>query len=203
MSTLSKNLKMLIAKRKIRMASLSRKTGISPPVINRLVNGITTNPNVDTLRPIAHYFNISISQLVGDAQLPEKNSPYPVAIIAWDHVLEWQQHQPQQRIINYAYTEYPLPKNAFAVQFDEDSMEPVFAKGSLLIVNPDITPQDREHIIASVEQQKPLFKQILLGHNTIHLASHHPDHQIINAHNMNTIGVVVETRLSLPYPTSS
>ena len=77
-------------------------------------------------------------------------------------------------------------------------MEPVFTKGSLLIINPNIKPQDREYIIVSAgQQQKPLFKQVLLDGDSVYLKSHHPDIQVISTNNPNIIGVVTETRFLL------
>lgn len=65
MNQLSEILSELMAKQGINSAELARRTGIGQPVIHRLMSGVTDNPQVYTLLPIATYFNITIEQLIG------------------------------------------------------------------------------------------------------------------------------------------
>ena len=198
MTHLSQTLQQLMTEHRIRMADLSRETGISPPVINRLVNSITTNPNVDTLRPLANYFSISISQLMGDEPL-EKNPHHKIAIIDWNYLFEWQTQKNTHAVIGHIYSEHSLSTQAFALRLTNSSMEPRFPKGSILIVNPDSEPQDHDHVIVRLtNQDKPLFKQVLFDGDTVYLKSYNRDIQVIKINNNFTItGVVVETRLRL------
>lgn len=53
----------------INSAELARLIGIGQPVIYRLMTGVTANPQVFTLKPIADYFHISIDQLLGYSPL--------------------------------------------------------------------------------------------------------------------------------------
>ena len=52
MNNLSENLRTLMWKFELSESELARRVGISQPVIHRIAKGITTNPNVETLRPI-------------------------------------------------------------------------------------------------------------------------------------------------------
>lgn len=66
MKIISKNLSALMAEKEIKSAELARKIGVGQPVIHRLMTGVTDNPQVYTLQPIAHYFNVSIEQLINE-----------------------------------------------------------------------------------------------------------------------------------------
>jgi transcriptional regulator with XRE-family HTH domain len=49
----------------IKSAELARKTGVAQPVVSRLMTGVTVNPQVSTIKPIADFFGISLDQLLG------------------------------------------------------------------------------------------------------------------------------------------
>ncbi len=55
-----------MAEKGLKSAELARKIGVGQPVIHRLMTGVTDNPQVYTLQPIAEYFNISIEQLINE-----------------------------------------------------------------------------------------------------------------------------------------
>jgi transcriptional regulator with XRE-family HTH domain len=57
----------------IKSAELARKTGVAQPVISRLMTGVTNNPQVLTIKPLADFFNISLEQLLGILPLNGKN----------------------------------------------------------------------------------------------------------------------------------
>ncbi len=67
MKIISQNLSALMAEKGIKSAELARKIGVGQPVIHRLMTGVTDNPQVYTLQPIAEYFNISIEQLINES----------------------------------------------------------------------------------------------------------------------------------------
>lgn len=50
---------------KISSAELARKTGVAQPVVYRLMTGVTENPQILTIKPIANFFGVSIEQLLG------------------------------------------------------------------------------------------------------------------------------------------
>jgi transcriptional regulator with XRE-family HTH domain len=53
---------------------LARASGIPYTTLNQLLNSDTVSPKVETIKPIAKYFNISIEQLIGDKPLDSKES---------------------------------------------------------------------------------------------------------------------------------
>ena len=73
MNNLSNVLSFLMAGLGIKSAELARKTGIAQPVISRLMTGVTSNPQVLTIKPIAYFFDVSLEQLLGISPLDMKN----------------------------------------------------------------------------------------------------------------------------------
>lgn len=65
MKNLSEVLTYLMARCGIKSAELARKTGIAQPVISRLMAGVTNNPQILTIKPLADFFNVSLEQLLG------------------------------------------------------------------------------------------------------------------------------------------
>jgi len=58
----------------IKSAELARKTGIAQPVISRLMTGVTSNPQILTIKPIADFFDVTLEQLLGLSPLDMKNN---------------------------------------------------------------------------------------------------------------------------------
>lgn len=72
MSNLATVLTHLMSEMNISSAELARKTGVAQPVVYRLMTGVTENPQILTIKPIANFFGVSIEQLVGMTTLGNK-----------------------------------------------------------------------------------------------------------------------------------
>jgi len=75
MENIASILSHLMSKNNISSAELARRTGIGQPVIYRLMTGITENPQVLTLKPIAEYFGITVDSFVGLAAKTSRRLP--------------------------------------------------------------------------------------------------------------------------------
>lgn len=73
MKNLSDVLSFLMTGAEIKSAELARKTGIAQPVISRLMTGVTNNPQVLTIKPIAEFFGVTLEQLLGLLPLDRSN----------------------------------------------------------------------------------------------------------------------------------
>jgi len=62
----AKGLYRLMESRKVELKDISKATGIPKANISRLLNDKTSNPTLNTLIPLARYFDISVSDLIGD-----------------------------------------------------------------------------------------------------------------------------------------
>lgn len=151
---ISSNLKYLLDIYSMNILELSSKVELSYPPVYSLVTG-RSNPTMDTLLKVANYFNLSISQLIGDVAIDKINNTHYSRIIP---VLQWTdaanflynknstQHDFKQLLIS---SEYFIPEKTFALYANEKT-EPLFKTGTLLIFNEitaDIKHYDNKYVL--------------------------------------------------------
>ena len=84
MPTVSEILTKLMAQQRLTDNELADRAGVPQPTISRIKNGDSRDPRDSTLRPLAQYFGLSVSQLRGDVPLPADR----VKISANEEVIE-------------------------------------------------------------------------------------------------------------------
>lgn len=207
MKKLHQILKALMAEVRINESELARRTGVGQPVIHRIASGETDNPKVGTLSPIANFFALSISQLIGDEPLPANRIPgtfnpgvqgwKQLPLLSWEQVLEWPNLPEQTKPTQTVSIDQSLGDNAYAVMVKDTSMEPRFPEGTTLIVDPTLQPQNRDFAIVYLDGQKhPTFKQILIDGASIYMKPLNQDfdRQRIDDKKHKFLGVVVQAR---------
>lgn len=70
-------LKLLLFRHGLTEAELAKKTGVSKANISRLINQNNCNPTLNTLAPLAQYFEISVSQLIGEIPVEGNDNDNP------------------------------------------------------------------------------------------------------------------------------
>lgn len=180
MSRLAENLQKLIRERRLRMSDVARETGISPPVIHRLCAGTTLNPNVETLRPLADFFNVSINQLISHECITYQPRIHSLNIVSWDELL---------------HTSF---FSIYALKVEDSAMHPQFMKNTIILVDPQLNPNDHDYVIVHyVPHKKPVFKQLLKDGETVYFRSHHPELKPVKPKNYRILGTVIEARIPL------
>jgi len=191
-------------------AELGRKIGVPRATINRLVSGKTPDPRASTLEAIARFFDITIDQLLGKKPLlgmhHENRSGSKVEnwipIIAWEQVNQW------QKLINiikpdthfdWILGDQNIDGGTFAITFKGESMSPQFYANTVLIVDTNTPPKNRDFVIAYCsETQETLFRQLIIDGNYRFL---NPINTIFPAvqlkNNDQIIGLVVQSRNKL------
>ena len=81
MHTVSEILNSLMVRERLTDNELAVRTGIPQPTISRIRSGESRDPRDSTLRPLAQYFRLTVSQLRGDMPLPVDR----VTVTAMDH----------------------------------------------------------------------------------------------------------------------
>lgn len=81
MPTVSEILNSLMVRERLTDNELAVRTGIPQPTISRIRSGESRDPRDSTLRPLAQYFRLTVSQLRGDMPLPVDR----VTVTAMDH----------------------------------------------------------------------------------------------------------------------
>lgn len=169
-SVFARNLKVLILEQQISEAELSRRTGIAQPIINGFTRGKGKNPTLDSLKKIADYFVISVSQLIGEEPLPKKrlkgkksSSSYGKAQIP---VISWSEAGGDLKKVDIFEKEFitldsTSAKGIFALKMTGSSMEPIFPENTILIFDTNKEPVDGDYCLLQLSDRKaPAFKQL-------------------------------------------
>ncbi len=212
MKKLSSILKALMAEIRITESELARRTGIGQPVVHRIASGETDNPKVGTLSPMAKFFALSISQLIGDEPLPPNRLPgtfnpgvtgwIQIPLLSWEQALEWPHLTDHSKPTQTISTDLPLSEHAYALTVKDTTMEPRFPEGTVLLVDPAIQPADRDYAIVHMDGYKsPTFKQILIDGSTTYIKPLNPDFKTLaldKSHKF--LGVMVQARMDFKLP---
>lgn len=204
-------LSMLMKECDIDDTQLSKETGVPASTISRLKINENTNPTTSTLRPIANFFSISVSQLLGDEPLPPNriegthlpsyytNSRMPV--LTWNMAFSWavkKQGFPKKPD-HWISTEKSVSEKAFALIIPNDSFGLIFRENSIIIIEPDKEPNDGDFIALQDKQEKSIIlKKLIIEDDDYYLASVRPEIKKIIPLNSDykLLGVIIETRFS-------
>ncbi len=170
-------------------SALARRTGVAQPVINRLITGKNINPKLATLRPLANYFMVTVSQLIGEEELPSNYSFdhqtwdteqwHFVPLIAWKDALTWPKAITRYRKpknTTYVPTDAKVSQHAYALTLVNFLMEPLFAKDTVIIADPARKPQHGLLVIAHMHDDNDAhLRQLLNDNGTLLLTPLHPD----------------------------
>jgi len=205
MNELSINLKDLLLNAKISENELARKTGVAQQVINRILSGENKNPKIATLSPIANYFMVSISQLIGDESLEIKskvNTNYlgwhEIPILEWDILIKKSLHKALLLKNEKLLVDINPSNNVFALRMHDSSMEPKFSHGTILIFDPNKNPSNGDFALIKIQDQKIEFRQVFIRNNKSFVKCLNPKHEDYNSTPMinesDYIGVLIQSR---------
>lgn len=208
-SKLPQVLRTLMSEVSITEAELARKTGIPQPTLHRILSGATRSPRGSSLSPMAKFFSVSISQLIGDEPLPKERLPgthnphargwTTLPILSGDLAIQWPKNKTdmkKQPWAEWTTTDHDVSANAFALRVTGDSMAPRFEDGTILIVEPSKEPRNRDFVIVHIKNQEQItFKQYLNDGSDKYLKPLNPEFKTLpfdKDHRI--IGVVIQSR---------
>ncbi len=204
MQALTNILRSLMSKMKLSESELSRQTDIGQPVIHRMLSGETHNPKVQTLRPVAKFFGVSISQLMGDEPLNMAHDPnksgrrhlVTIPLISPSQAIFWPTSNPHND--PYVFSDINVSPQAFAMELQDSTMLPRFPEGTLLIVDPQHSAQNGDYVVAHLATQKVVtFKQFLVDGENRYLKPLNPDFNITKIDNhTKIIGTMLQARMN-------
>ena len=192
----------LMKEKKLTSSELARLTGVAQPVIYRIASGESDNPKIDTLLPLANYFDISIDALIGrgaDVQNTGieigQRREIGVPLIDWDLLTS-------DNIINeientrYIQTKAKHHSENFALEVKDDIYCPKFPKGTFLIFNQEITVKNEDYVLVVMkENTSATLKQILIDGEDRYLKSPNQEFRTIfisNEEKITIIGILIE-----------
>lgn len=169
---LAKNLRKLIDSRGVSESEIAQSLNIPVLTVRRIVSGETTDPRISTLKLIADYFNVSIDSLIGSKDnnplnIMTKNIPQFVPILDWKtagkinslkdiDLTTWNEWYPIALGDNLS-----LSEGAFALE-SRPSMQPRFLKGTLLIIDPSVSPTDGDIVLVKMKADSDLSLRELI-----------------------------------------
>lgn len=206
---LSTNLNQLMHEKELNASELARLINLPASTIKKIRNGDNPNPTLATLLPIAKFFAITLSQLVGEEPLQQTaatNMPQPltatmqrVPLLPWRETITW----PHKLSVDQATvaTEHIYDQTAYALEVQEDNWEN-FTPGTVLIIDPTVKPNHRDFVIVYKQGLKlPTLKQALFDEERLylkpvvpgyHFTTFTPEHRLL--------GVVMEYHKQLRNP---
>ena len=170
-SLLANNLHRLMSDSRLSASELGRRLKIPAATIKKLRTGENVNPTISTLLPVANYFGITISQLVGDQPLSKSALNVPTScegheltmlpLISWEQSILWnvdQKINSQAQIL----AEQKPSENSFALVIDATDSN-VFEEGGVLLVDKNKDYKHGDYVLVHKSgQSRPSVKRILI-----------------------------------------
>lgn len=171
---LSANLVALMNHRHIGGAELARATGIPLSTIKNIRTGANANPTIETLIPLANYFNISLDDIVqgnmaglkkyGSSQARAKAVP----IISWENAVIWPEVESTD---SQVFTEKMCNENVFALHVEQNISEKFVAPG-ILLIDPMQAPAHFNYVLVHKSGlARPSIKQLICDEEFSYLGS--------------------------------
>lgn len=168
---IAKNILKLMKAKNISESRLAEELGVSVMTIRRVITGETEDPRISTLSLIADYFKVNVDSILEKNDMPtdllQKNKPFFIPIFDWETPVKiyellpvdlssWKDWYP---LINSESLQ--LDQAAFALK-TKRSMQPRFPEGTIIIINPNITPIDGDTVIVISKSNKNISLRDLI-----------------------------------------
>ncbi|HCE6135911.1 TPA: helix-turn-helix domain-containing protein [Legionella pneumophila] len=189
----------LLKKYNLNVLELERLTGVPSSTIYRLLKDKDGNPTIEVLRKLSSFFQITVSQLIGEDPFGCKQIPLvqPSDIFSFIN-----SSQARKDEFDSVPIDFPLSGKCFATLSQDNMMEPFILVNSIIIVDPerDITNKDFVLLIKS-KDDKPIIRQIISDGDDFYLKilnSNFPvDLKRVDLKKYEFIGVIVHYRTNL------
>lgn len=203
---LAKNLEFLLKKKQLSPTQLSAASGVDKPIISRILSGKTTNPQVDTLKPIAEFFDITIDQLIGSKEVDTDRqhgvvvsiSRLLVPLIEWKHIAYWmdiKESYSPSKTVDARVTSSP---DSFALVISNALYEPHFTRNSIIIVDPSTAPKDRDYILTRNKSSDSItIAQLVIDNDKTFVKTISPEFEMKRITKPICFGVITESHLNL------
>lgn len=150
--------------RQISQRELSRLTGIEQATLSRIEKGDMTliSPHVEKL---SKALGIPISKLLGITSniSPANIGSKRVPILTYEQAASFRparEFVEDDEVRDFVPIDLPHSTNSFALRIEDDSMEPTFNVGDVIVVDPDINPiKPGDHVFAVGDDKECVFRR--------------------------------------------
>ncbi len=178
----------IIEDKKISLISLANAVGITYQSLQKIISGDTLNPR--NLLEISKVLGVSEEYIrFGRERSFEETDTFPraVPLISW--VRAGKKCMPSEDIDyesnDKVWSGAPVSKNAYALRVVGDSMQndsgrDSFPESAIIIVDPDIFPENGDYVIAAFSDGSVTFKKLIIDGRRIFLQplNLNPPHKI-------------------------
>lgn len=197
-------LQKLIQEKNINVTELARQTKLKQPTLQRIVSGVYNRPHIKSLKPLADFFGITIEQLTGEdliSWLPSKSELIRrIPILSPTQAIKWPVDAIKNKLHLHTIIDIEVNQHTFAIKMLDASMEPLFPKNTLLIIDPHKEATDRCYILVKTkEYPEPILRQLLIDGKNRYIKPLSPDFEqfkmlILHPTDM-VLGILVQARL--------
>lgn len=197
-------------KKSINTTQLARKIDVPQQTLHRILAGLSPNPHLKTLEPLAEFFSISVDQLTGKKPLLGElaaarvvttmlASLQEIPLLASLEVESFLKTRDLSLVKEHVIVDGSVTSHAFAVTMHDSSMEPYLRQGAILILDPTKQPRDRDLVLVRIQSGSSLvFRQILINCEQSYLKPMNPELAVFPMKLLREedriLGVVLEVR---------
>lgn len=189
----------LLKKFNLNALELERLTGVPSTTIYRLLKDKGGNPTIEILKRLASFFQITVSQLIGEEPIGCKQIPLvPPSLIA----SFFNYSQDEKVNLESIPIDFPVNNRCFATFSQDNMMEPFILINSIVIVDPDRELSNKDFVLViKSENEAPIIRQFITDGDDTYLKvlnSNFPiDLKKIEKSKYKFIGVIVHYRTNL------
>lgn len=193
---ISENLRQLMSQRNLDTSHLCKLTGIAATTINSLKKGVG-NPTLSTLQALAELFGVSLGELTEcDINLKLKNtsSVYEIPLLDFNNLQEYLSGSCKPNKIFTVELDQQSHKHCFAIKQSNNSLAPIFEKGTIFIICPEILVRDGDTALVQFNQHLPCFRKVFIEDETFFFSplSEMIGKDVIKSKNFVILGVVIK-----------
>jgi transcriptional regulator with XRE-family HTH domain len=211
-SKIGENITILMNACGIDATELSKLTGLPTSTISRLrSNSTESSPNLSSLIPIADFFRVTLSQLIGEDPInksvygtfkPSKLTKIPLPVLCADNITKFVEHRCLKTDfyldVPLIEIDFQLSEKSFAYFLQGNAMEPQFPDRTLLIIDPEANIENLDHVLVIPTGKKiPIFRQVMIDGDEKYLRTLNPtfnEFVKFDEEAYNSLGVMVQSR---------
>lgn len=208
-SKIGKIINLLLEECNLDEADLSKHTGIPKSTLHRIIHH-EANPTIETLKPIAEFFVITVSQLIGETiisndRLPGTFCPNPytvsrVPVLNFSNIDTY--INGRLSINEWISTEKELTEKSCAILIESEEFKLLIPKNTLIIVNINVLPEYGDIVLVKLKKTNTLtLRQFIVDENDCYFRTLDPNINKVSKVSKEDIiyGLIVEQRLNYAF----
>lgn len=146
---------------------LDRLTGVPSSTTYRILKNKAGNPTIEVLKKLSSFFQITVSQLIGEEPFGNKHIP----VINTANLAQFLTSEFNTSLTDRTISvDLPLDNKCFATFAHDSLMEPYIIKKSIVIIDPNKELETRDFaLLLRKNQQSPKIRQIIKNDYDIYL----------------------------------